>query len=118
MLVRSSVIYKYTCNCCQQSYIGSTVLQLLRRCAQHRGISFRTGNRLTRPDNSAIRDYCFNNDHSFKIFNFNIIDSTAQILDLRILEYIHINTNRPKINNNHTATTVNYVFCHFSWGAD
>ena len=43
MLMRSSVVYKYTCDCCQQSYISSTELQLFCRCAQHKGVSFRTG---------------------------------------------------------------------------
>ena len=108
MLLRSSAIYKYTRDRCQQSYLGSTALQI-RRFAKHRGISFRTGDRLTRPDNSVIRDHCFNNDHLFKISNFNIIDRTAQILDLRILKSNHINTNRPEINNNQTATTVNIL---------
>ena len=84
MLVRSSVIYKYTCDCYQQSYIGNTALQLLR-CAQHRGVSFRTGDRLSRQDNSAIRDPCFNNGHPFKISNFNVVDSTSLLLNLRIL---------------------------------
>ena len=109
IFVRSSLIYQYTCDCCQQSCIGSTALQLFRRCAQHRGISFRTGTMLTRSDNSAIRDYCFNNDHPFKNSNVNIIDSTARLLDLRILESIHIHRNNPEINNYQTATTVNIL---------
>ena len=90
----------------QKSYIGSIALHLFRRCAQHRGISSRPGDRVTRPDNSAVRDHRFNNDHLFKILNFNTIDSTEQVLDLKILESIHINTNRPKINNHQTDTTV------------
>ena len=65
MLVRSSLIYKYTCDCCQQSHISSTFLQLFRRCAQHKEVSFRTGTFLTRSDNSAIRDHCFSLDHPF-----------------------------------------------------
>ena len=62
-----------------------------------------------RSDNSAIRDHCFNNDHSYKISNINIIDSTEQGLDLRILKFIHINNNRPEINNNQTATIINIL---------
>ena len=104
MFVRSSVIYRYGCDCCQQSYIGRTVLQLYRRCTQHRRISFRTETMLTRPDNSAIRDHCFNNDHYFKISHFNVIESTAQLLDLRIIDSIHIHRNNPEINNQTAAT--------------
>ena len=43
------------------------------------------------------------------ILNFNIIDSTAQLLDLRIVESIHINTNIPEINNNQIAKNVNIL---------
>ena len=96
ILVRTSLIYKYTCDCCQQSYIGSTTLQLFRRCAQRRGASLKTGRFLTRarPDNSAIRDHCFNLNHPFKMSNFYIIDTAEKLLDLRILESIHIINNR------------------------
>ena len=64
---------------------------------------------LTRPENPAIRDHCFNNDHNFKISNFNIIDSAAQHFDLRILESIHIKRSNLDINNYETATTVNIL---------
>ena len=53
-----------------------------------------------------IREHCFYNDHPFKISKFNSIDSTAQVLNLRILESIHIHINRQKITNNQTATTL------------
>ena len=92
-MLRSSVIYKYTCDCCQQFYIGSTALQLFRRCALHRGVSFRTGDRLSRPDNSAIRDHCFKNDHPFKISNFNVIDSTSQLLKIKTIPSIAVELN-------------------------
>ena len=107
MIVRSSVIYQYTCDCCQLSYIGSTALQLFRRCALHRGISFRTGTMLTRPDNSAIRDHCFNNEIPFKISHFNVIDSTAQ----KILEFQNLFISI-EINNDtyQTATIVNILY--------
>ena len=109
MLKCSPVVCKYTGGYCQQFYIGSTALQLFRRCAQHRGNSFRTGDSLTRPDNSAIRDHSFDNDHPFKILYFNVINGTSQLLDLRILESIYINTNSSEINHNQTATTVNIL---------
>ena len=83
MLVRSSVVYKYTCDCCQQFYIGSTALQLFRRCAQRRG--------------------------SFKILIFNVIESAAQLLEIRIFKFIHITKNNLEINKYETATTVNVL---------
>ena len=41
--------------------------------------------------------------------NFYIIDTAERLLDLRILESIHIINNRPEINNNQTATIVNVL---------
>ena len=91
------------------SRISEHLTALFRRCAQHKGVSFRTSRFLTRPDNSAIKDNCFSLDHPFKMSNFNIIDNAAQLLDLRILESIHIINNRPEINTNQTATIVNVL---------
>ena len=82
---------------------------IIQKMCPAQGNSFRTGDRLTRLDNSAIRGHRVNNDQSCKISNFNIIDSTTQVLDLRMLESMHIITNRPRINNNQTATTINYL---------
>ena len=112
MFVLSSLIQKYRCAYCQQSYIGSTLLQLFRRYAQHKGISFRTDRLLTRPDHSSIRNHCFNLDHSFNMSKFPIIDSSA-VLDRRLLEFIPINNSRPETNNNQTATLVNVLRCCF-----
>ena len=52
MLVRSSVFCKDICDYYWQFYIGSTALQLFRRCAQHNWESLRKGDRLTSPHNN------------------------------------------------------------------
>ena len=41
--------------------------------------------------------------------NFYIIDTTEKLLDLSILESIHIINNRSEIYNNQTATIVNVL---------
>ena len=41
------------------------------------------------------------------MFQFFMIDSPAQLLDLRILESLHISSNRLEMNNNQIATIVN-----------
>ena len=63
MLLRSSIVYKYTCHCCQQCYIGSSQLQMFRRIAQHKGVSFRTNRPLNKVDFSSIREHCNEADH-------------------------------------------------------
>ena len=50
----SNLIYKYTCDSCNAFYIGKTQLQFRCRIAQHKGISARTGDKLTSKNNSDI----------------------------------------------------------------
>ena len=42
VMMRTSVVYLYQCDCCTQSYIGSSKLQMFMRCASHAGVSYRT----------------------------------------------------------------------------
>ena len=102
-MMRSNIIYSYTCDCCSQSYVGSTAVQLFVRSAQHRGVSFRTGLPLSNPVKSSIRDHCFNLDHPFNSKNFKIIDSALAPFDLRILESLHILKIKPPINECNSA---------------
>ena len=109
MMMNSGVIYKYTCDC-SQSYIGSTAVNLYIRVCQHRGVSFRTGNQLSRPPNSSIRDHCNQCTHPVKKENFSIVDRHPEESSLRILESIHIKKMRPRINECGTAVPL-YVCC-------
>ena len=102
----SYVIYKYTCDCCQQFYIGSTQLQMFMRTSRHKGRSFRTGALATKPEKSSIRDHCLKLNHPLKSENFEIIDSTANQFDLRILESIYINHLHPQLNDYQSAVTL------------
>ena len=104
LLLRSCVVYKYKCHCCQQCYIGSTQLQMFRRIAQHKGVSFRTNRPLAKLDFSSIRDHCNNENHSFKVDNFSIVDSCLFSYDLKLLESIVINQEKPALNRNKLAT--------------
>jgi len=108
-LMQSHVVYKYTCHCCQQCYIGSTSVQLFKRCAQHLGVSFRTGQHSTRPDNSSIRDHSEKYEHVMKESNFSILDRCNTERELRILESIHIFKHRPSINECQFAVPLNIL---------
>ena len=107
--VHLHVLYEYTCDCCQQSYIGSTSLQLYRRCTQHKGVSFRTNTVLTRLDNSPIRVHYYQLDHRFKLENVKIIDSAFYKKALRILEALYIKTHKPPINSNQNSNRLNIL---------
>jgi hypothetical protein len=109
MLVRSSVVYQYTCDCCQRSYIGSTMLQMFRRCASHRGVSFRTNRPITKPEKSSIRDHCLELDHPIKIQKISILAATSNISDLRVLESLQIHKCKPALNDYQSAMKLNIV---------
>ena len=100
VLVSSNVIYKYTCDSCQLSYVGSTILQMFMRIHKHKGTSFRTNRYLTNPEESAIRAHCHNKDHLLKTSNFSIIGRCNRT-DVKLLESLHII--RLKLNNFHSA---------------
>ena len=106
-MLRSGVVYKYTCDNCQLSYIGSTVLQLYRRCAQHAGVSFRTNKPLTKPDHSTIRQHCNSNNHAFNNRNFSILSSDSNSHNLRILESLYISTYKPTLNSYLSSVPLN-----------
>ena len=105
VMMSSSLIYKYTCDCSLQ-YIGSTQLQLFRRVSQHRGVSFRTGIPLSKQDNSVIRDHCNSHNHQIELSSLAVLDHCHNRDDLHILETLHIHVQRPLLITNQYVVTV------------
>lgn len=109
-MFRASVVYCYTCDCCRQSYIGSTKLQMFVRCSNHFGLSYRTNKPITNPECSAIRDHSEKNRHFLKLSNFSILDScNSSDHSLRILESLYINRLKPALNRDQTAVPLNFT---------
>lgn len=106
---QSSVVYNFSCASCDASYIGSTKRALYSRVLQHQGRSFRTGLPITRPDPSAIRTHFETCKTDFSLENFKVIGKVNNILDLRILESLHIFKRRPNLNNNASAMPLNVI---------
>ena len=98
----------YKCDCYQQPYFGSTMLQMFVRVHKHKGTSFRTNRPLTKPELSAFRSHCNSHDHPFKSTNFSVIDK-CNTSDLRTLESLHIHKSRPHLNNYQTAEKLQIV---------
>jgi len=46
MPLRTSAVYKFTCDCCQQSYMARAILQMFRRYSGDQDLSFRTGSQI------------------------------------------------------------------------
>ena len=89
----SSVVYKYTCDCCKAIYIGSTLRQFAARRAEHLGVSSRTAKPTTTPPHSNIRNHATQLKHPISDSQFSIMTNTkSQPHELRILESLYIYT--------------------------
>ena len=102
-LMCSGVVYKYTCSSCNACYIGSTTRRLIVRISEHKGVSSRTGQLTLTQTFSAIREHCLEKDHVLKTENFSIIDRAYSHHDLLIKESLHINAEKPNLNNQMSA---------------
>ena len=100
----SAVVYKYCCPKCGAHYVGSTCRRLDTRAAEHAGVSVRTGLPLSNPSPSHIREHFHScGGPRVSLSQFDIIGRCSNIIDLRILESLHILKNKPKINASQTA---------------
>ena len=105
--VHSGVVYKYCCASCQASYVGSTYQRLFTRVAQHQGKSHRTGQMMSCPPSSSVRDHALSCSASLSIEDFEIVDRNSSFPNLRILESLYIHRLRPQINDTSSAYPLN-----------
>ena len=105
----SSIVYRFECERCNSSYVGSTVRHLKARVDEHRGVSSRTAQPLTKPSHSEIRNHCHENSHPLSFNHFSIIDRCNNPFDLRLLESIHIHKLRPTLNSYQSAAELNIL---------
>ena len=54
LCLRSRIVYKYKCQCCNALYVGESVRHFHKRNPEHMGISAFTGKSLSRPSFSKI----------------------------------------------------------------
>ena len=101
LCLRSSVIYHYRCACPDApSYVGLTTRHFFERIAEHKGVSSRTGNELSSPIYSSIRDHSSKCGSEIIDCNFKLLksSSSSNCEDLRILESLYIRKLRPSLN--------------------
>ena len=100
----SSIVYKFSCaHCNSASYIGSSIRTLKVRVAEHAGLSFRTNLPLSRPSASSIRDHTDECGYFPRISDFEVLATTNNRMDLRILESLHIGQLTPSLNGTEFA---------------
>ena len=98
----SCVIYKYQCDQCSSSYIGETQKQLKYRIFQHKGVSCRTGNRLTCPSNSNICQHALDFDLPIKLESFKLVNKSNEY-EIKIVESILIHKLCPNLNDRESS---------------
>ena len=98
--LRSSLVYKFTCDRCQSVYVGKTSRHLAVRISEHLGESYRTGSLLSSPPFSATRNHSeLHNNHKVTPDQFSIIATANLDSELIIKESILIKQLEPDLNN-------------------
>ena len=101
--VQSFVVYNYQCSSCNARYIGSTCRSFKSRRLEHMGLSIHTGNPLSNPEYSSIRNHSEVNDHRLLHKDFKILKVAPTFNKLLITESILIQKHRPLLNSNNRS---------------
>ena len=103
-LLSSCIIYKYKCPRCSSGiYIGSSKRLLKVRIDSHRGVSYRTGCKLSNPEFSSIRNHVKSCKTHINNKDFCVIGQTSNNSDLTILESLLIKQLVPSLNSQTSA---------------
>ena len=102
-VVRSKVVYKFTCAGCNSSYIGKTMRHLGVRASEHIGVSALTGKRVvTQP--TAVSEHLFDCGSSLPrlpcLDDFLVLASASNNFELELKESLLIHRDKPQLNNN------------------
>ena len=115
LLMKPSVVYKYECDKCELSYIGSTSRCLFTRSLCHAGLSTTTLGSIGSAEHSNIRkhtdsctgpnsiptqpNFTIDAPTSVNISNFSILSQYNNENALRISEALHIHFQQPFLNS-------------------
>ena len=103
-LMRSCIIYKFTCPKCNfGSYVGCTSRMLKVRIDSHRGVSHRTGNTLNKKEFSAVRNHSGKCKHEIQYQDFRVLAQVNNRFALPFLESIFIKQLNPSLNSSTTS---------------
>ena len=98
--LNSKVIYKFTCNICNDIYIGETKRHLLVRQYEHLGKSIFTNKPLRYSDKDAtsIRKHSHHSNHPTELSDFTIIGNASNNFHLKLKESLLIMKLKPSLN--------------------
>ena len=101
-LVRSNVVYKFTCSCCSATYYGKTSRNPLIRRREHLGIN-KLGQNIKSSGPSSIKDHICKTGHIATFEDFSILAKIDNAFDLLIYESLLIFRDRPSLNSQQSS---------------
>ena len=128
--MKPGVVYKYVCDKCELSYIGSTSRCLMTRSLYHAGLSSTTMGSIGGVEYSNIRkhtdsrighntihrqpDFNIQSPTSVNLSHFSILSQHNHEPTLRLAEALHIHFDQPSLNSKtskalHTVDNSKYV---------
>ena len=106
-LLTSNAVYLFSCPRCNLgNYVGASRRLLKVRIDSHRGVSYRTGVRLSSPEFSNIREHAKKCKINIEYKQFKILTRASSPQQLAVFESLFIRTIVPKLNNQTTATSL------------
>ena len=97
-MLKSRVIYSFSCSGCNASYIRQTARHFKTRVFEHMGISARTSRPLSSPPFSAVHAHCSSAANDLNVQDFPILKCVASNFDLQILESLGIALYKSNLN--------------------
>ena len=97
--LRSHLIYKFSCSCCNATYYGETERHLFVRAPEHLRIP-PTQKRDKIPKKSAIMDHILLEGHNATYDDFSILISENNQFKLHLQESLLIKRDKPELNRN------------------
>ena len=104
-LMTSGVVYMFNCPMCNVGrYVGSTRRLLRVRVDSHKGVSYRTGAKLSNPEFSNIRNHAKFCKSEINYKDFKILGRTKNDHQLTILESLFIKKIVSELNSQTSST--------------
>ena len=98
--LRSHLIYKFSCSCCNFTYYGETERHLFVRALEHLGITPLTQKRANNPKKFAIMEHILLEGHNATYDHFSILIPENNQFKLHLKESLLIKSNKQELNRN------------------
>ena len=99
-ILRSNLVYKFSCGSCTASYIGKTYRHFKVRVSEHQGVSPRTGKPVKGTLSTSVRDHMLVCDHKVVHEDFKFLGNESNRYLLELKESLFIKRDRPSLNKN------------------